>query len=194
MTASLAHQLAATREGGMVQRCHVIPHQGSYNNAEHTFGILQILRIFAPKWILDLDLYDAVLNHDVPERWTGDVPAPTKWWSPIIKSELAGMEAEIEEHFALVPNLSAEQQKWLKAADLLELWLWAVEQTNMGNKRCQRVVSNINFFISTAASDFLPKPLRTFWATYEWEVLPENFREVPHHVETIEVPDDWVAF
>ena len=170
---SLITKLKATREGGMVQRFHPIPHHGSYSVAEHTYGVLQLILIFHPN--PTLNLVRAVQNHDVAERWIGDVPTPAKWLSPALRFALKDAEDLVETAYDLKVALSDHEHRWLKAADLLELWLWGQEQVEMGNRRAIRLVSNIaEALLNGRDEELLPPPLLRLYREYDWTVLPEE--------------------
>lgn len=171
-------KLKATREGGMVQRFHPIPHHGSYSVAEHTFGMLQLILIFHPN--PSLNLVRAVMNHDVAERWIGDSPTPVKWFSPNFRFALAEAEEKVETAYDLKVITTQDEHWWLKAADLLELWLWGQEQVCMGNTRAQRLVCNITNAMSDGrAEEYFPAPLLRLYREYEWSMLPEEMPTTP---------------
>jgi hypothetical protein len=39
----LLTRLSATREAGTVRRCHIVPHHGQYNIAQHSYGAVSLL-------------------------------------------------------------------------------------------------------------------------------------------------------
>lgn len=131
--------LHAIREAGRVQRAHVIPHQGSYNVAEHSYNALCILFSLYKKienTLPSYNLIQAVMYHDIPERWTGDIPAPVKWYSPKLKKELDRIEDKIFQKFGMsriFNELTPYEKDWLRFVDLLELYTWCWEQTVAGN-------------------------------------------------------------
>ena len=59
----LHDRLRARREGGLVERCHVIPHIGSYQVSSHSYNVAQIIRTFHSN--PSLELIGAALDHDV---------------------------------------------------------------------------------------------------------------------------------
>lgn len=165
--------LKATREGGMVQRCHTLPHHGSYSVAEHTYGVCQLIMTFHPS--PTVPLLRAALNHDVAERWIGDLPTTAKWLSPDLKYAMATAEEAVELAYDLHPNsLTDDERRWLRAADLMELWLWAHEQVAQGGLRATLVISNIDVWLKERAQVFLPDELRELYETYHWTFLPEQ--------------------
>lgn len=126
--------LIQSRAGGRVERCHGIPHQGSYNNAAHSWGVAMLMHYLWPEDFPRLAL--VCLAHDVPEAWVGDVPAPTMRYVPGLKDSLARMEDRLLTSYGLPTEsgLSEEDHAKLKACDRLEFYLWCREQEALGNQ------------------------------------------------------------
>jgi len=131
------------REAGAVERCHTLPHCGSYTVGQHSFDALSLLLVLHPD--PTVDLIKAVLWHDVAERWTGDVPAVAKWDDPELGRLLDQLEARIFAKLGIphVVLLSKSDHQWLEAVDKLELWLWAKSQLRMGNENATVVLENL---------------------------------------------------
>lgn len=138
MTATLDEVLHA-RAGGAVQRCHTVRHQGSYSNAEHSWGVAMLILQLYPD---DVSLVGYALVHDIPEAVTGDVPATVK-------------KDAVDEHafddyilscWALpqLNELDPAARHILKSCDKLELWLWAKEQRAMGNLFANEILENLD--------------------------------------------------
>lgn len=125
------------RDAGAVKRYHVKRTLRQQSIAEHTFGMLMLVKqVTEGQGEYGLQsravLYEAILHHDLPELFTGDVPAPIKRAHP----ELGPLMDSIEEDLAPLyrpDNLSAEEQALLKWADRMELVLWCLEEFRMGN-------------------------------------------------------------
>lgn len=132
---SLINQVLAAREGGAVERCHATPHHGTYNNAQHCYGAVSLLLILHPD--PSVDLIRAVQFHDVAERWLGDMPATGK--TGPLRTEYEEAEATIQMDLGLMPLLDQESHAWLRAVDLLDLWLWAREQLFLGNFAAEEI-------------------------------------------------------
>lgn len=130
-------QVLATREAGAVRRCHIIPHHGQYNIAQHSYGALSLLLLLHPG--PSLALIKAVQWHDVGERWLGDMPAPAKYSNPELGRVYEEAEQAILETLELAQVLTEEETQWLKAVDTLDLWLWCWEEHRLGNKRVQQM-------------------------------------------------------
>lgn len=123
-----AIRVQATREAGAVQRFHVARHTRNYDVAQHTFGALNLLLILHPN--PSIELVRAVMWHDVAERWTGDIPATAKWMSEELKAGSDRLEARILGHLGLEQKLNEEEERWLKAVDTLDAWLWCRENSS----------------------------------------------------------------
>ena len=140
---ALINQVLAAREGGAVERCHATPHHGTYNNAQHCYGAVSLVLILHPS--PSANLIRAVMFHDVAERWLGDVPATGQ--TGRLRDEYEEAEARIQMDLDLMPLLEDEDHHWLKAVDVLDLWLWTREQLFLGNSaadeiriRCERAL------------------------------------------------------
>lgn len=134
------------RQAGAVTRCHTTKFVGSYDVAQHCFNMMSMLRILHPA--PSIVLVWAIHDHDLPERLTGDIPAPAKWAGMLTENQ-DRIEREILKGVGLREcSLSPEDKKWLRGLDIFELYLFAREQEAMGvpqfatmRKVCVRVMS-----------------------------------------------------
>lgn len=171
---NLIQQAIALREGGATSRCHTRPHIGEYNVAMHSYNALSLLLLLSPT-PPRIELIEAVLWHDVPERWTGDTPAPAKWGSPLLKRVLDNLEQKVLEKIGLgelFKNLTTQEKLWLNAVDLLELFLWANEQVKLGNTFAQDIISRVVELFQSRGDD-VPKEVQNFLFDFEWKNTPE---------------------
>lgn len=123
----LYDRVVQTRLSAKVQRCHVIPHHGSYSVAEHSWGVAMLMLLLWPE---DFPrLAGACLCHDVPEGWLGDAPGNVKG------DEDIELETTILEQLGLPGTAALTQQDRdkLRACDNLELYVWCKEQLAGGN-------------------------------------------------------------
>jgi len=128
----LSDRVRIIREAGAVERCHVWPKTQPYRNGQHSWGVCVLLRLL---WPDDQHLLDFALFHDVPELITGDVPSPAIGrlgiQEPLKREDRRIMSAlRLPDEHALGPDDWAK----LRAADSLDLWLWAWDEEAMGNK------------------------------------------------------------
>ena len=139
--------IVQTRLGGRTERCHGIPHQGSYSNAMHQWGVAMLMQALWPEDFPRLALH--CLSHDVPEAWVGDVPATTKRYSPGLREQLGALEDRIQDSLGLPreSSLDADDMEKLRSCDHLELYIWGLEQLLQGNMFVQEMVLELeNFF------------------------------------------------
>lgn len=174
-------RLLATREGGGVRRCHIIPGNSQYNVAQHTYGAVSLLLLLHPD--PSVDLIKAVQWHDVAERWLGDLPATAKWENPTLGKVYEAAEDHILDRLDLTPDrMTLEDTQWLRAVDTLELWLWCREEEALGNagvapmrRACERVTEDRDLEGS------LPKPVSQLYGklrSRKHARLPDFFEEV----------------
>lgn len=121
------------QQGGAVRRFHTLPTIGSETVAEHSFGVA-MLCVALTNGQPTVHLLKAALFHDLAEQFTGDVPAPTKWKHPFLKTVLEGIEEDFEHNYELKVKLSPTDHLVFKWADMLQLLLFCKMQRDMGNR------------------------------------------------------------
>jgi len=129
----LRDKIIKSRCGGRVERCHTMPHHGSYSNASHSWGVAMLMHYLWPEDFPRLAIY--CLSHDIGEGWVGDIPAPTYWAIPGLREQLGKIEGDLVEEAGCPreDGLAPEDFAKLKACDRLELYIWCCEQQDMGN-------------------------------------------------------------
>ncbi len=170
----LIKKVRAVRESGNVERCHTTPHHGSYSVAEHSWGVATLLGILHPRPSRQLLL--AGLWHDVPERWTGDIPAPMKWLAgDVFKEELTRITNTIELDLGIdqAHHLSAEDYKWLKACDMLDYLLWSIDQIALGNQNANEGRLNAEYWFDNYKEE-VPDIILEFVNYYRWCRTSDN--------------------
>lgn len=127
------------RDAGAVKRFHVKRMHRTQTVAEHTFGMLMLVKQVAPKNVLRV-VYDAILHHDLPELFTGDIPAPIKRahaeLGPLLDSIEVGLYPLYREF-----HLTPDEELLIKWADRMDLVLWCLEEVRMGNTFCAVTVA-----------------------------------------------------
>lgn len=117
----------------------------NYNLAEHQYGVGMLFRHFCRCEDIpyDLEVYDAVLHHDIVEVETTDLLWHIKNQNEATKAAWAIIENEVvNKHFPLKPfsdeslkkTMNSIQHKMFKVCDYLELWLFCKEEVRLGNK------------------------------------------------------------
>ncbi len=123
------------RDAGAVTRYHTKRTLRQQTVAEHTFGMLLLIKQVAPMYMGYEGLvavYEAVMHHDLPELFTGDVPAPIKRANPELGPLLDSIEQDLHPLYQDY-QLNQEQITLIKWADRMELVMWCLEEYRMGN-------------------------------------------------------------
>lgn len=159
------------REAGHVERCHTIPHHGSYPVGLHTFHMLAMLVVLHPD--PHPLLFQAIIYHDVHERWTGDVPPVVRRLVPEFAASYDSACTKIEKA-ADCPNvfLSSDGRMWIRALDRLEFFLWCHDQVNLGNQHVAECMGEITRWLQDNRAE-MPEPCRDFFDNFEWKRTDE---------------------
>lgn len=132
------------RDAGAVKRYHVKRTHRIQTIAEHTFGMLMLV-----KQVNEFDgflgdrissVYDAILHHDLPELMTGDVPAPIKRAHPELGPLMDSIEQDLHPLYR-DHGLSPDEEALIKWADRMELVLWCLEEVRLGNSYAKPTVA-----------------------------------------------------
>lgn len=135
-------RLVIQRQAATVDRYHTFPINGRQNVGEHTYTAAQILRHIAGDK-LTLNMLCAMLDHDVAETITGDVPFGAKLATPAIKTAVVEAEQQIADDHELALPANVEEARYVKMADLLEMGFFGAHQAKLGNQYGLIVVENI---------------------------------------------------
>ena len=106
---------------------------------QHTFNMLMLVQLICP--VARKEVLVAVMHHDLPEFFTGDMPAPIKRASPALKVLMDELETDLAplyKEFDLIP----EEWALIKWVDLMELTMFGLEELKMGNRFVEDVVTN----------------------------------------------------
>ena len=161
------------REAAAVDRCHTAIKIGHYDVGLHTYNMLSILRVLWPD--APVRLIWAIHAHDIPERLTGDIPAPSKWFGVVDRNELEKLEDQILDCTGFDHDeLSPTESLWLKGIDILELYLWTKDQIHLGNRNSELMKRRIEDLIEDV--DWLPFEITeafTYAQESSWEFMPD---------------------
>jgi 5'-deoxynucleotidase YfbR-like HD superfamily hydrolase len=136
----LVNNLLNILEGGDVKRYHTLPTIGEQTVANHSWGVAMILNWLDPN-ISKIAVLKA-LAHDVAEKQTGDIPAPTKWNNRSLAKRLSAFERRIEKELGVDYKIPEKEKVLFKQADVFELLLYCVKQRSLGNVNVNIVFSN----------------------------------------------------
>lgn len=126
------------RDAGAVRRYHTKRVHRGQTIAEHTFGMLMLIKQVQP--LCTKNLMNAALHHDLPELFTGDMPGPIKRAHPDLGPLLDSIEEGLDPLYQDF-HLTVPEAMLLKWADRMELVLWCLEEVRMGNTYCRSVVA-----------------------------------------------------
>lgn len=163
-------RIAILRECSHVERAHTMPHTGSYTNGQHSFDMMTLAWALMP--VVTRNIMLAIMFHDFPERWTGDMPGPAKAEDPTFAKRMAQIEQRIEQKMGWRLELHDDERLWLKALDKLELLLWAQYQYKMGNLNVMTMIEAISVWFE---NNQVPMPIVEFLANYKWVRTPDSF-------------------
>lgn len=180
---SLVEAIKFYREGADVQRCHTIRTIGEYSVGHHSFNILAMLRLLKPNADVPIEVIYAIIDHDIPERLTGDIPAPTKWsglvdrgalnlFEDLLISKIAGKSYE----HSVLPTLDdGKWLPWIRGLDILELYLFTLDQIAMGNKIVDKMRIRIDQYIISAKSKYPEEVLDLYFKikNSNWDHMPD---------------------
>lgn len=170
-------KVAYIREAAIVGRLHTFRLIGEYTVGSHSFGMLALLRVLWPE--APKELIWAILEHDLPERLIGDIPSPSINNGGFIdKDALARIEEKIlesvlgETYFS-DRTMEPELHVWLKGLDYLDLWLFCIEQAELGNKTLGRVRDALSQVFHKNLKNF-PEPILSLFWEIEIHWKPES--------------------
>lgn len=123
---------------GRVSRYHNRPMITRQSTADHTWGVLVCCQ-----WLTDRQcsaaLLEAIIYHDVPEIYTGDMPAPIKNSVPELKDIMINLETNYMKEMGILPRITKEEVYILGIADTMELMMHCLKEMNMGNKYAMKI-------------------------------------------------------
>lgn len=130
---SIEHKMNFMLVGGFTKRFHTIPTLREHTVGHHSFGVACFAWLLAGERCSAALLMSA-LTHDLAEQHVGDIPSPTKRAMPSLKHDLDCYEYSFLENAGLEFDLSIENQRILKIADIFDgMWNCVVER-RLGNQ------------------------------------------------------------
>lgn len=152
-------KVLAIREASMIERSHIVPKHGTYNNGFHQYNVTAMLLVLHPE--PSPRLIRACMFHDVAERFVGDTPYTAKQTFPNLREALWLSESSVDHILGINETLSTPENDWLVALDIVEFWLWADGQVEMGNNFAITSYNNADAVICEKGES-LPQPVLEF--------------------------------
>ena len=123
--------------GAEVKRYHTVTTLISETVGHHSHGVAMLCLLFKPD--AERELLFAALCHDLAEHQTGDIPSPAKR-----EFGIGGRVDELEERLMSyvgihMPNLSTEDKRILKLADIAQGAMFCARELSLGNKRMRAI-------------------------------------------------------
>lgn len=176
---NLHEKVAMKREAGAVTRWHTLPHHGVDTVANHSWNATMLLLELYPTASRRLIVY--MLNHDVIERWIGDIPASSKGMFPKISAGVIEAEVELRYRFNLpeTDELEEDERHWARAIDALESVIWCHEQIMMGNQMVGDAMGAIGNWIM--GKEWIPAAIKVFYVNYKWKRTTSYIIEGKHY-------------
>lgn len=161
-----------TREANTVERAHTVPHVTSYNVGYHKANMLDMLLILYPD--APMAVVKWIVAHDTPERFTGDIPSPAKWTGAVDRDALIKVEEEI--NACIYGEECRVDPQWAlicTGLDLLELYLWALDQIMLGNRNLNTMRQRIERYVMR--ENPFPEAINELYhaARNDWNMMPD---------------------
>lgn len=173
-------QIKALREGGQVTRCHTYgQYHGTYDVAQHTFNMMSMAAVLYDGLEEDLWLLmEHIMWHDIPERWTGDVPHPAKHTFPELNAALKKADTTILKRLGRLTPADPDFQLWITWLDLLEVCMWARDQVQRGNVMVVDLLEAVDDHFEKSRKS-IPAPVQEVYMRY----TPKRLRKLPDFLE-----------
>lgn len=180
LLANTLTKIKTAREGGQVTRCHTYgEYHGTYNVAIHSFNLVNMILILRPSSRMELVQY--ALRHDLAERWMGDTPHPAKYLFKDLHEAYFNAEEKVGRRVGIdLPYLNGDESMFFRALDVLEVYLWAVDQGHMGNKMVDDMLGSCeDYFREENKKGNIPADVFEIYSNYLGGRLPELGRLFP---------------
>jgi 5'-deoxynucleotidase YfbR-like HD superfamily hydrolase len=150
----LTDKLELMRRGGRVQRFHTMTLLMANPVGHHTFNLTSIIYCCVPEPRLTMSLLYAAHVHDIPECETGDMPAPFKRRVAGLRDQMDAAEEEVLASVGLeIPELTPDEQRWLKLADSLDGAMHCLEERRLGNRTTDVAFGNFMHYVNNLLGD-----------------------------------------
>lgn len=161
-------RVLAMREASRVERSHTIRHVGEYSDGQHSFDMLTLT--LELRELTSAELMKAIIYHDLPERWLGDMPHPAKASAPEVIDRIHQLEDTVNVRMGWTTLLTEEETVWLHVIDRVEFMLWADDQVNMGNGHLRDVLVRCWDWFK---ANEIPIEIQAFLDNYYWQRTPD---------------------
>jgi 5'-deoxynucleotidase YfbR-like HD superfamily hydrolase len=155
--------------GSEVTRYHTVTTLVRETVGHHSHGVAMMVLLINPR--ASGSLLRAALMHDLAEHQTGDIPSPAK------REYGIGEQVNELEHRLMLeagiefPELSAEDLRTLKLADIAQGAMYCLREVSLGNKMMQRIFRRYSEYAE--AMEPVGREREVFNAIYDLEWVYE---------------------
>jgi len=146
------------RETGQVRRYHTLPTEPQ-SLADHCYGMLATLLALHPD--ASANLMAAIVEHDMPERWSGDSPSPFLVANGDVRYHVHKGQREYSRALGTrryFDALTDEEKLWLWGLDKVDTVLLHFERARRGDLSLKRPAAVASKVLIDKQQE-LPKPL-----------------------------------
>jgi 5'-deoxynucleotidase YfbR-like HD superfamily hydrolase len=158
----------ALRQVGGVARYHTEPFIPPQSVAEHSWHVAMLTRAL---WPDESNLILAALLHDTGEV-RGDLPAPSKWVSPVLKEASNIVERDARRQLGTQLSLTEEESFKLKFVDYLEACWYCSELRLAGNQFATVIFDRLAPFVEgqlmTQCPGWIPIVASGWWQALKY--------------------------
>jgi len=155
------------REANRIERCHMVPHQRPYPVGHHSQDVSGLVILTWMEHHGELpraEVIAAAIFHDTPERLVGDIPSQVKKSGVVSRNVINHHEESVHNAMGTDYELTDEEAQWIYWCDVLELLLWAYEETmQQGNYAAQQLLSDVEGW---ASKQDWPQVFTDVWSRY----------------------------
>jgi 5'-deoxynucleotidase YfbR-like HD superfamily hydrolase len=166
-----SEQLQRLISAGDVRRLHGTPHHQPCTVGRHSWGMAVLLyQLYPYPGPPPHMLVRACLEHDAPELLTGDIPRSAKERWPSLNTASARAEDDAAQELGVwAIRLDDEEQHWLNALDVLELYLYCFSEEKLGNRHVAPIAARCQEILSES---WVPAPVQAVALDLRQVVLP----------------------
>ena len=123
--------------GSDVTRYHTLKTHTRETVGHHSHGVAMLCFLLTPT--PSRSVLVAALFHDLAEQYTGDIPSPAKRVLNISQTVNDYEHQILKNNGIIMPELTNEESRLLKLADIAHGALFCVKEMQMGNKSIRKV-------------------------------------------------------
>lgn len=183
---NLLFALELARDASRVKRFHTVSTIKENTVGQHTSNVIGLLLLCIPPTALRHQLLAAAWQHDVPEAEIGDIPSPFKRELRDEGIDIDCLERDVlRGHYmhAMENYLHAYEVVWLKTADIMEGWMFCLDEMSMGNRRIEEAALNFYNYAEKAMKGVRNMAVNETVSEKDLSTVKDRFQEVYDSLE-----------